>query len=166
MNGKAQISPSVVNAKGSKWDRDSGHVQKLTCFGRVTPNGDAKWRHRIWSTWVHVIACYLTNVDYSSVRSYGIHLRAISQEMLKISSLDMCLKITILESQPHLSVATELKFDVLDLWLIRTDIYGPIMSNLGSQQICQEVCKYLLENFTKYRDLYRCVTMFCSLFSI
>ena len=34
-----------------------------------------------------------TDFDYSSVRSYGIHLSAISQEALKISILDMSLKM-------------------------------------------------------------------------
>ena len=41
----------------------------------------------------------LTNIDLSSVTSYGIQLRTISQEMLKISVLDMRLKITNLRSQ-------------------------------------------------------------------
>ena len=35
-----------------------------------------------------------TNVDISAVKSCGIHLRTISQEMLKISTLDMGLEIT------------------------------------------------------------------------
>ena len=41
----------------------------------------------------------LTNIDLSSVTSYGIPLRTISKEMLKISVLDMRLKITNLRSQ-------------------------------------------------------------------
>ena len=37
-----------------------------------------------------------SNVDLSSVRSGGIHLRSISQEMLKMSILDMSLKIRLI----------------------------------------------------------------------
>ena len=39
----------------------------------------------------------LTSVDFSLVRFWGIHLQAISQEILKIYILDMCLKITTLK---------------------------------------------------------------------
>ena len=35
-----------------------------------------------------------TNVDQYSVRSFGNHLRAVSQKMLEISIIDMSLKIT------------------------------------------------------------------------
>ena len=48
------------------------------------------WRHQ---------AITLTNVDLSSVRFCGIHLMSISQEMLKISFLDMSVKITNLKLQ-------------------------------------------------------------------
>ena len=43
-----------------------------------------------WFRWWHQ-AIIWTNVDWSSVRSCGIHLRAISQEILMISILDMSL---------------------------------------------------------------------------
>ena len=42
------------------------------------------------------------------MRSCNIHLKAISLEMLKISILDMSLKITYLRLQPHLPRANEL----------------------------------------------------------
>ena len=49
-----------------------------------------------------------TNVDILSVRSFGIHLRAVSQDLLiQISILDMSLKITTLRLQPHISGANE-----------------------------------------------------------
>ena len=50
-----------------------------------------------------------TNIDLSSVRFCGIHLKTISQEMLK-KSVDtwMCLKFVILNSQPHLPGVNEL----------------------------------------------------------
>ena len=48
---------------------------------------DAIWRHRSGSTLAQVMACcltapshYMTNVDWSSVRSCGIHVWTISQE--------------------------------------------------------------------------------------
>ena len=47
----------------------------------------------------------------SSVRSYGIHLKAISQEMLKISVFDMSLKMSNLRLQPHLPGANELTME-------------------------------------------------------
>ena len=74
---------------------------------------DAIWCHRTWSTLVQVMACWhqiiiCTNVDLSSMRSCGIHLRAISQERLKISMLDISLKIINLILQPHLPGNNEL----------------------------------------------------------
>ena len=43
-----------------------------------------------------------TNVDLSSNMFCGIHLRAISQETLKISIIDMSLKIATLRLQANL----------------------------------------------------------------
>ena len=51
-----------------------------------------------------------TNVNPLSVTSCVIHFRVISQELLKISNLDMSLKITNLILQPHLLGANELTF--------------------------------------------------------
>ena len=56
------------------------------------------------------MVCYMTrhqainwtNVNLPSVLSRGIYLRAILQDMLKVSIIDMSLKITNLKLQPHL----------------------------------------------------------------
>ena len=56
--------------------------------------------------WQHLVITW-TNVDLSSMRSYGIGSRVISQEMLIISIRDMCLKIIILLLQPHRPGANE-----------------------------------------------------------
>ena len=59
------------------------------------------WRHQtiIWA-----------NAGKSSVKSYGIHIRAISQDMLKISRsiLYLSLKITYLRLRLHLSGGNKL----------------------------------------------------------
>ena len=62
---------------------------------------DTIWWHRSGSTWVQLMACclmapshYLNQCWLISMRSFHIHLRAISQEMLMITVLDMSLKIT------------------------------------------------------------------------
>ena len=55
------------------------------------------WWHQTW-----------TNVDYSSARSCGIHLRAISQQMPKISIVDVSSKITNLRLQQNLPGASDL----------------------------------------------------------
>ena len=75
---------------------------------------DAIWRQGSESTLAQVMVCcftapshYWTTVDLSSVRSCGIHLRTISQEMLKMSILDMSLKIINLRLHLHLLVANE-----------------------------------------------------------
>ena len=62
-----------------------------------------------WSCNLHILrvawwhqAITQTNLDLSSVKSWGIHIRAISLEMLKIYIIDMCLKIIYLKLHPHL----------------------------------------------------------------
>ena len=57
------------------------------------------WQHQA-ITW--------TNAYLSSSRGYGIHLRAIAQEMLYRSILDMSLKIFDLRLEPYLSGADKL----------------------------------------------------------
>ena len=65
---------------------------------------EAIWHRRSWSL-VQVMACWRhqaitwTNVDLSSVRSCGIHLRTLSKEDLKIPISKARLKITLLK--PH-----------------------------------------------------------------
>ena len=54
------------------------------------------------------------NANLSPMRYFGIHMMAISLEMLKISKLDMILKHTNnSELQPHVSGCTKLKYEKL-----------------------------------------------------
>ena len=76
---------------------------------------DAIWWHWSGSTLAQVMACclsapshYLTNVDLSSVRLSGIHLRAISQEIPQPPFTKVSLKITYLKLNWNLPGANEL----------------------------------------------------------
>ena len=85
-------------------------------------HSDAIWRHRSWSTLAQVTACCLmapshyldkkkitwTNVELSSVRSSGIHLSAILQEMPQPSVTEISLKIIYLKFHSNLPGASEL----------------------------------------------------------
>ena len=85
-------------------------------------------RHRSRSTLAHIMAfCLLdrwryqaitwTNIDWPSMRSCGIYLRASSFEMLKLFFLDMSVKIIILKVQTRLPGTNELTTWLLK-WLI------------------------------------------------
>ena len=63
--------------------------------------------HRTWSTLVQVMAPS-PEPDQSSVWSFGIQLRAVSQEKLKIYIIDTNLKISNSKLQPYPTVANEL----------------------------------------------------------
>ena len=84
---------------------------KCIFFNSLWPNATI-WQHRTGSALAQVMAfCQAitwANVDLSLVRSCGIHLREISQEMLKTSILDMSLKMIDSKLQPHLPGAHEL----------------------------------------------------------
>ena len=76
---------------------------------------DTIWRHKFGSTLAQVTACCLTaptitwtNVDLSSVRSSGIHHRAILQEIPQQSVVEISLKITYLKICSNLPGANEL----------------------------------------------------------
>ena len=83
----------------------------LTHCGLVTP-----WRHRTGATLDQVMTCCLTapghylnhNVDLSSVRFSGIHLRAISLEIPQPPFNKISLKITYLKLNWNLAGANEL----------------------------------------------------------
>ena len=120
----------------SRWDQIvviswGIHITKrersLTHCGLATPYGDIDLGHhwpRQWLVaWRHQAITW-TNVDLSLVKSCGIHLRAVSHEMLKISTLDVSLKIINLRLHPHLQVANELNwllwFQVRKIWPLFT----------------------------------------------
>ena len=65
------------------------------------------WCHQVNIGAIRQQAITWTNVDLSSVRSCGIHLRVISQWMSKPLFCITCLKIMILKLLPHLPGASE-----------------------------------------------------------
>ena len=77
------------------------------------------WRHQA-ITW--------TNVDLSSVRSCGIHVRTISQEIPQPSITKISLKITSLEFISNLLGANELKYNriiFLEIEFQNPSVFGP-----------------------------------------
>ena len=75
-------------------------VIMLTHCGLVTPYGDRDlgqhWLRQWLVAWLHQAITW-TNVDLSSVRSSGVHLRPISQEIPQPSVTEISLKITCLK---------------------------------------------------------------------
>ena len=71
-----------------------------THCGLVTPYGNRDlgqhWIRQWFVAWWHQ-AIIWTNVDWSSVKSSDIHIRAISQEMPQPSITKICLKISCLK---------------------------------------------------------------------
>ena len=81
------------------WNKDT-HCAALTHWGLVTPIGDIDlgqhWL-RQWLVALRHLAITWTNVDLSSVRSSGIHLRAISLEIPQPPFAKVSLQITYLK---------------------------------------------------------------------
>ena len=108
------------------------------------PNG-AIWRSGTRSTLPQVMACCLTapshylNIDLSSVRSLGIHLRALSLDDVKIPINKTRLKIAVLK---HLGLpgANE------GWYLIKKDVITPRCTYTGCQAIYS--FSYLEQNET------------------
>ena len=76
---------------------------------------EAIWRQGSWPTLAQVMACclmapshYLTNVDWSSIRSSDIHMRAILQKKLQPPIIKFSLKITYLKFHSNLLGVNEL----------------------------------------------------------
>ena len=74
-----------------------GKRMSVTTLKSLSPS-EAMWRCKTWPTLIQIMTCYLMapsitwiNLDQPSVRSCGIHLKAISQEIIGISTrmLDM-----------------------------------------------------------------------------
>ena len=100
------ISPQSVSAL-APWDR-------WFYFNSLWPS-DTIWKHKSGSTLAQVMACclmapshYLTNLDLSSVRSNGIHLSAILQEIAQPSVTKISFVIIHLKFCSNLSGANEL----------------------------------------------------------
>ena len=111
---------------------------KYTLFNSLWPS-DAMWRQRSGSTLAQVMACCLTaitwtNVDWSSVKSSDIHIRAISQEMLQPSITKICLKITYLKFHSNFPGANELivlcfVVVVLSFLVLNCDLFTRILQD-------------------------------------
>ena len=84
----------------------------LTHWGLVTPFGDRdlgqNWLSLWLLAWWHQTITW-TNVDWSSLKSSDIHIRAISQEMPEPSITKISLKIIYLKFYSNLPGANELK---------------------------------------------------------
>ena len=87
------------------------HVKALTHWGLVTPFGDIDlgqhWLMQWLVAWRHQAITW-TNVDWSSVKSTDIHIRAISQEMPQPPITKIYLKITCLKFHANFPGADEL----------------------------------------------------------
>ena len=105
-------------------------LDELTHWGLVTPYGDRDlgqhWLRKWLVAWRHQAITW-TNVDWSSVKSSGIHIRSISQEMPQPSITKICLKIRYLKYHSNFPGTNELKINenvhciMMDLWVIRAE---------------------------------------------
>ena len=98
-------------------------TKPLTKCGVVMPysyiNMGQHWLRQWLIIWQHQAITW-TSVDWSSVRSCGIHLMAISQEILRIFILDMSLKIIMSVLQLHLPGPNELTWTNVDLFFVKS----------------------------------------------
>ena len=89
----------------------ANHYNILTHCGLVTPYGvrdlGQHWLRQWLVAWRHQAITW-TNIDLSSVRSSGIHLRAISREMPQPPFTTFSLKITYMKLNWNLPGANEL----------------------------------------------------------
>ena len=88
--------------------KDESSACVSTWFNSLWPS-DAIWRQRSGSTLAQVMAITWTNVDWSSVKSSDIHIRAISQEMPQPSIIKICLKIICLKFTSNFPGANEFR---------------------------------------------------------
>ena len=120
LDTKNPIHDHLYRGNNSLWpndiiQHDRSILIKIVSVISLRPS-DAIWRHRSGSTlakvklvaWWHQANTW-TNVDWSSVKSSDIHIRAISQEMPQPSIPKMGLKITYLKFHSNFSGANELK---------------------------------------------------------
>ena len=110
-----------IHNSEQKWCYFHADVNKkytLTHCGLVMPYGHIKK-----SKLVRVMACHLMAPNHYPkwcwliirVISCGIDLRAMSQKMLPIFIIHVCLQITNRKFQPHFPVTNELKYKYLSL---------------------------------------------------
>ena len=74
-------------------------------------------------------------MDFSLVKCFGIHLRAVSQELLINFRWNMCLEIALLKLLPHLSAVNELNSFHCHFWVM--NITGFLQKNCISYVIAQ-----------------------------
>ena len=94
----------------SQWGQDMGclfRLQSLFCLNSLWPN-DTIWWQRSGSTLAQVKVITWTKVDLPSVRSIGIHLSTILQDILQPSITKISWKITFLKFLWNLPGVNEL----------------------------------------------------------
>ena len=89
--------------KCSYFDWNFTHYDLVTSYG--DRNLRQHWLRQWLVAWRHQTITW-TNVDWSSVKSSDIHIRAISQEMPQPTITKICLKITCLENFIQISQGT------------------------------------------------------------
>ena len=115
-------------------------LNRLTHCGLVTPYGDINlgqhWLRQWLVVWQHQTITW-TNVDLSSVRSSGIHLRAILQEIPQSSVTEISLKITYLKFCSNFPGANELIFPGLGFCFSTStrDISGLFIHNKSTAML-------------------------------
>ena len=94
-----------------------------------------------------------TKVDYSLVKSCGIRMREILQNMLKTSILDMNLKMYDLRLQTHLPWANEITiFSVRISHTICTQFCCALLSQYHSSVDACDICTYVLQGWVPGTD--------------
>ena len=99
-------------SKETKGDIELGQIALCHHTVNSLAPSDAIWRHRTMSTLAQVMACCLTAPSHYLNQCWliinWVLWHSLSYKMLKISILDMSLKITYLKLQPYLPGANEL----------------------------------------------------------
>ena len=125
------------------WDMLIESYDILTQWGLVMPFGDIDlgqhWLRQWLVAWWHQVITW-TNVDWSSVKSNDIHVRAISHEMPQPENTKICLKIASLKFHWNLPVANEL-------------INSTTASHLNQSYLSHTACYQYLIRVTVY-ELY------------
>ena len=115
MNGKAQKRHCHITPLFMHW---CSLFLVLTHCGLVTPYGyrdlGQHWLKQWLVAWRHQAITWI-NVDWSSVKSSDVQIRAISQEMSQPSIIEICLKITCLKFHSNFPGANELTHHINSL---------------------------------------------------
>ena len=113
-------------------------MRMLTHCGLVTPYVDRDlgqhWLKLWLVAWWHQAITW-TNVDWSSVKSSDIHIRAISREMPQPSINEICLKITCLKFLLDFPGVNEFTV-AMKLWVLQS------IWSASTDYLCRDQSKY------------------------